>query len=217
MAHPKDSGVQSQLVPHCRVVTSEVMRVTPCREWGWQRMPAMTRHAMGEDSLGCSKEGRLQSGAQAPTGQRNMRVWLLKLLLDLSSSQANLLPSPNSLSLFMSCYTYHNLPSTDNLPSPPHMPSPGGRQRLHPMKAPFTPQYLSYIAVVLTMPNAVTPKNPFPASYPPRPGNWHCCRLPLPLPLPLSLTITPHFGSKAKVPHVRRWEALAMARIWIKL
>ena len=34
---------------------------------------------------------------------------------------------------------------------------------------------------------------------------------------PLSLTITPHFGSKAKVPQVRRWEALAMARIWTKL
>lgn len=42
-------------------------------------------------------------------------------------------------------------------------------------------------------------------------------RRPPPFLPPLSLTITPHFGSKAKVPHVRRWEALAMARIWIKL
>ena len=39
----------------------------------------------------------------------------------------------------------------------------------------------------------------------------------LPVLPPLSLTITPHFGSKAKVPQVRRWEALAMARIWTKL
>lgn len=39
------------------------------------------------------------------------------------------------------------------------------------MKASFTPQHLSYTMVVLTMPNTVTPKNPFPASYPPPPSN----------------------------------------------
>ena len=44
-----------------------------------------------------------------------------------------------------------------------------------------------------------------------------CSQKTPPDPPPLSLTITPHFGSKAKVPQVRRWEALAMARIWTKL
>lgn len=60
---------------------------------GLARMTEMVRHAMGEENWSCSNEDTGSScWAEAPTRQGNMRVWLLKHLLDLSGSQANQQP-----------------------------------------------------------------------------------------------------------------------------
>lgn len=180
------SRAQSQLVPHDMVMTSEVMRVTHCREWGWQRMP--------EDEKACygRRDGVVLTRSQAPllgqSGQRNTSVWLLKYLLEWSKFHS----LSHSMFLHLAYSTLYRQAA-----SPIHyegiLYSPNPHQYVSDTAEPCPARSLTK-----------KKKKPFPPLHPPPPSNSHCCRLPLPLLLPLSLTITPHFGSKAKVPQVRR-------------
>lgn len=180
------SRAQSQLVPHDMVMTSEVMRVTHCREWGWQRMP--------EDEKACygRRDGAVLTRSQAPllgqSGQRNTSVWLLKYLLEWSELHS----LSHSMFLHLAYSTlYRQAASPIHYEGILYSPNPTNTyptQRNHAQHGHSQKKK----------------KKPFPPLHPPPPSNSHCCRLPLPLLLPLSLTITPHFGSKAKVPQVKR-------------
>lgn len=179
------SRAQSQLVPHDMVMTSEVMRVTHCREWGWQRMP--------EDEKACygRRDGAVLTRSQAPllgqSGQRNTSVWLLKYLLEWSELHS----LSHSMFLHLAYSTlYKQAASPIHYEGILYSPTPTNTyltQRNHAQHG-----------------HSQKKNKTFPPFHPPPPSNSHCCRLPLPLLPPLSLTITPHFGSKAKVPQVRR-------------